>query len=75
MRIFTSRRSFERELSEYLLNIGKFLRNSDMSTKFKKSDWRGENLLQITQEFNNEVFRHIYWFPNAFAESLNQFFL
>ena len=58
-----------------MLKIGKFLRNFDVNYKIQKGDWRGENLLQITQEFNIEVFRHIYWFPNAFVKSLNLFFV
>ena len=41
--------------------------------RFKRKDWRGGYLLQITQYFNIEVFKDIYWFLNKFAESLGLF--
>ena len=41
--------------------------------KFKQEDWRGGNLLQLTQYFSIEVFKHIYWFSNELAESLDLF--
>ena len=38
--------------------------------KFKQEGWRGGEILQFTQQFNIQAFKHIYWFPNELGESL-----
>ena len=54
--IFTSWRKFEREISEYMLKIDKFLRCFEIRMeKCKQKDWRVGDLLQISQESNVEV--------------------
>ena len=40
--------------------------------KFKQEDWRGGDLQRLTQQFNTEVFRDTFWFPNEFDESLEK---
>ena len=42
-------------------------------TKPKSKEWRGEDLLQITQEFHTEVQNLVYLFLCELAESLAVF--
>ena len=43
-------------------------------TKPKSKEWRGEDLLQITQEFHTEAQNLVYLFLCELAESLALFF-
>ena len=43
-------------------------------TKPKSKEWRGEDLLQITQEFHTEAQNLVYLFLCELAESLGLFF-